>query len=93
MKNTFIIFLIAGLSAGCDPAPQGEQGPHPEPGEPITFVGGEPEKTYVVLGYRNLPEDKTDKKWKNQDYIVFSYTNDQGDIKVAVIHRNALMEK
>ena len=93
MKNILIIFLIVGLFAGCDPAPQGEQGPHPELGAPITFVGGEHEKTYVVLGYRNLLEDKTDKKWKNHDYIVFSYTNDQGDIKVAAIHRNALTEK
>lgn len=93
MKNFFIIFLIVGLSAGCGPAPQGEQGPHPELGELITFVGGEPEKTYVVPGYRNLPENKTDKKWENHDYIVFSYTNNQGDIKVAVTHRNTLREK
>lgn len=93
MKNILILFLIAGFCTGCDPAPKVKQGPHPELGESITFLGGQPGKTYVVLGYRNLPEDKTDKKWINQDYIVFSYTNDQGDIKVAAIHRNALTEK
>lgn len=67
--------------------------PHLELGQRISFVGGEPEKTYVITGYRHYLEDKTDKSWQDQAYIVFSYTNDQGDIKVATVHRNAILKR
>ncbi|WP_017731362.1 hypothetical protein [Nafulsella turpanensis] len=59
----------------------------------MTFVGAEPEETYVIVGYRALLEDKTEKKWRDQEYIVFVYTNEQGDVKEAVIHRNAIIKE
>lgn len=93
MKNILILIIFTGIMTGCGQNSRQVSEPLPEPGRQITFLGAEPEKTYVVIGYRNLPEDKTDKVWNNHDYIVFSYTNDQGDIKEAVVHRNALYKE
>jgi hypothetical protein len=67
--------------------------PHLELGQRISFVGGQPDKTYVIAGYRHYLEDKTEKNWQDQAYIVFFYTNNQGDIKVATIHRNAVLKR
>ena len=67
--------------------------PHLELGQRISFVGGEADKTYVVAGYRHYLEDKTDKNWQDQAYIVFSYTNDLGDVKIATVHRNAILKR
>lgn len=67
--------------------------PHLELGQRISFVGGTPNKTYVIVGYRHYLEDKTDKSWQDQAYIVFAYTNSQEEIKVAAIHRNAILKR
>lgn len=93
MKNILQVFFLICLLSGCN-APSSElPEPHLELGQRITFVGAEPEKTYVVVGYRHLLEDKTDKNWNNHDYIVFTYHNDRGDILVATIHRNAILKR
>lgn len=86
-------FLLLMAIWSCNGGEEKSPDPHLELGQRIFFVGGPPEKTYVVIGYRQLLEDKTDKNWNDHDYIVFSYANDQGDIKEAVIHRNAILKK
>lgn len=67
--------------------------PHLELGQRISFVGGKPDKTYVIVGYRHYLEDKTDKYWQDQAYIAFSYINSEEDVKVAAIHRNAILKR
>ncbi len=67
--------------------------PHLELGQRIFFVGGQPEQTYVVAGYRHYLEDKTEKDWQDQEYIVFTYINQQGDVKEATVHRNAILKR
>lgn len=93
MKNIVLVLFLVCLLSRCNTPSSELPEPHLELGQRITFVGAEPEKTYVVVGYRHLLEDKTDKKWNNHDYIVFTYSNDQGDINVAVIHRNAILKR
>ena len=93
MNDILFIFLMAGLLIGCKNKSQSLPEPHMELGQRINFVGAETEKIYVVIGYRHLLEDKTEKEWKDHDYIVFSYANDQGEIKVAATHRNAILNK
>ena len=93
MKNYILLFLLLFCLWGCNNPEGGVPDPHLELGQRISFVGSDPEKTYVIVGYRQLLEDKTEKEWGNQAYIVFSYTNNRGDIKVAAIHRNAVLKK
>lgn len=93
MKILLMVSVILVLGSGCGSSAPDNPEPHLELGQRISFVGGEAEKTYVVVGYRHLLEDKTDKKWNSHDYIVFSYSTDQGAIKVATIHRNAILKK
>jgi hypothetical protein len=67
--------------------------PHLELGQRITFVGANPEKVYLVAGYRNQLEDKTDTNWNKQGYIVFTYFDDQGDYVQGVVHKNAILKR
>lgn len=83
---------ILGLGA-CENRQSKVPEPHLELGQRVSFVGGDADKTYVVIGCRQLLEDKTDKNWSDQAYIVVVYTNNQGDMKEGVIHRNAILKK
>lgn len=91
-----IYLLLAGLflSLGaCENSQSKMPEPHLELGQRISFVGGDPDKTYVVIGYRQLLEDKTEKNWNDPAYIVISYINNQGDMKEGVVHRNAVQKR
>ena len=85
-------FLLVVLHS-CEEPVHNSPEPHLELGQRMIFVGAEPEKAYVIVGYRSQLEDKTDKEWKGQEYVVFVYINDQGDVKEAVIHRNAILKR
>lgn len=85
-------FLLFGLWS-CENQDNKAPEPHLELGQRISFVGGEADKTYVVAGYRHYLEDRTDKNWQDHAYIVFSYTNDRGDVKIAAVHRNAILKR
>ena len=93
MKKLLLNCLLMWVLTGCSTPSSSVPEPHLELGQRITFVGAEPEKAYVVVGYRHLLEDKTDKKWNDHDYIVFSYANDRGDILLSTIHRNAILKR
>ena len=93
MKTYILVLLVAVSILSCGRTETKVPEPHLELGQRIAFVGGEPEKTYVVVGYRHLLEDKTEKRWSDQEYIVISYHDDQGEIKVATIHRNAILKR
>ena len=67
--------------------------PHLELGQNLVFEGGEPGRAYIVVGYRNELESGTEKTYRGQDYIVFSYINNNHDIKQAVIHQNSIQKK
>lgn len=93
MKIYILVLLVAVSVLSCDKSESKVPEPHLELGQRISFVGGEPEKTYVVVGYRHLLEDKTDKRWSDHDYLVVSYHDNQGEIRVAAIHRNAILKR
>lgn len=97
MKGKVVNFLLLYASLLILGACQSQQSTAPEPhlelGQRLNFVGGEADKTYVIVGYRHMMEDKTDKDWSNQAYIVVSYTNNQGDMKEGVVHRNAIQKR
>ena len=93
MKTYILVLLVTVSILSCGRTETKVPEPHLELGQRISFVGGEPEKTYVVVGYRHLLEDKTDKRWSDQEYIVISYHDNQGEIKVAPIHRNAILKR
>lgn len=92
-KNYFIVACLLCSFWACEGQSTKAPEPHLELGQRISFVGGEPEKTYVIAGYRHYLEDKTEKNWQDQAYIVFSYTNNQGDIKIGAVHRNAILKR
>ena len=88
----FSCLLLMGIS--CNSAGEkGQPEPHLELGQRISFVGGNPAKTYIVAGYREQFEDKTDKSWNKQAYIVFTYFNDQGDFMQGIVHKNAILKE
>ncbi len=67
--------------------------PHLELGQKVTFVGGNIESDYVIVGYKTDYAGKIEKVWKDQDYIVFIYTNAQNDIKEGTVHVNSVVKK
>lgn len=83
---------VVGLGA-CENHQAKVPEPHLELGQRVNFVGDDPDRTYVVTGYRQLLEDKTDKNWNDQAYVVVVYTNNQGDIKEGVIPRHAILKR
>lgn len=94
MKYFLFCLLSAALLAGCNSTSQQAQpDPHLELGQRIVFVGGNAEKTYIVAGYRQQYEDKTEADWRKHQYIVFTYFNDQGDFQQGVVHRNAILKQ
>ncbi|EMR04387.1 hypothetical protein [Cesiribacter andamanensis] len=94
MKYFLYCLLSLLLVAACNSSTQEQQPePHLELGQRIVFVGGNPDKTYIVAGYRQEFEDKTDTNWSKHQYIVFTYFNDQGDFQQGVVHRNAILKQ
>lgn len=93
LLKSFLLAAAVLLMAACESQQTKVPEPHLELGQRISFVGGEAEKTYVVIGYRQLLEDKTEKNWNDHAYIVISYTNNNGDIKEAAVHRNAILKR
>lgn len=67
--------------------------PHLELGQQLIIEGGEPGKSYTVIGYREQAGSVTEKTYYGQEYIVFTYINDIHDIKQAVIHENSIKKK
>ena len=94
MRNLFILCVITTMLMACNPKADVN---HPEPtlelGQLATFHGCDPERSYIIIGYRHYLESKTDKYWDDHDYIVFLYINDAHDIKQAVIHKNSVLKR
>jgi hypothetical protein len=91
MKHLLLPLIISLLFACHNPTTSPE--PHMELGQKISFVGGNPQTDYVIIGYRDQLESKTESLWNNQSYLVFIYLNDNDEVKQAVIHRNAILKK
>ena len=67
--------------------------PSMELGQLASFHGFDPDRSFVIVGYRDELESETSKVWNDQAYLVFLYTNDEQEINEAVIHRNSLLKK
>lgn len=94
MVRLLSIGLLLLIGVGCtSQEAKNQPEPHLELGQRITFVGGDPAKTYLVAGYREQFEDKTDKEWSKQAYIVFTYFDKQGDYGQGVVHKNAILKE
>lgn len=85
--------LILVLGFGCSEVSNKRPEPHLELGQRVNFVGDDSRREYVIVGYRHLYEDKTEKKWNNQDYVVIVYSSSEGDLREGVIHRNMIQKK
>lgn len=83
----YILFLFSCNSQIARPEP------HLELGQKISFVGGTSETDYVIIGYREQLESKTEDTWKDQNYLVFVYLDKNEELKQGVIHRNAILKK
>ena len=92
-KKLIFPAVLLGMLCSCGEPVYEAPEPHLELGQRMTFVGAAPEKAYVIVGYRSQLEDKTEKRWREQEYIVFIYINDQGDVKEAAVHRNAILKR
>jgi hypothetical protein len=94
MRHLLSIGIIVLLLLSCKPHGDYE---HPEPtlelGQLANFHGADPNRSYIIIGYRHYLESKTDKYWDDHAYIVFLYINDSHDIKQAVIHRNSVLKQ
>lgn len=67
--------------------------PHLILGQQLSFLGCNPDKIYLVIGYKATLDSPTEKDWYDQDYIVFMYTNDLNDIKQGSVHKNAIIKQ
>jgi hypothetical protein len=93
MKTLLTICLAGLLFSACDPVRKAPVEPHLELGQRIIFSGANSDRAYIVLGYKSELDGDIEKSWQNQDYIVFLYTNDHGDLKRATIHQNAILKE
>jgi hypothetical protein len=91
-KNLMYILFFAFIATSCVVESNRVPEPHLELGQKINFPGANPEKSYIIIGYREDLESKSEKNWRNQDYIVFLYVNDVNDVKEAVIHKNSILK-
>ena len=94
MNKIFYTIAVSLLLLSCNPKKQvsGPE-PHLELGQKVTFMGGNPESDYVIVGYKSDYDGKIEKQWNDQDYIVFVYTNAQNDIKEGTVHVNSVIKK
>ncbi len=88
----YLIFtlMLAGV-LGCQPPARAPE-PHLELGQMITFQGANPDKTYIVLGYREEAESTITRFYRDQDYVVFIYVDGNDEVKQATIHKNAILK-
>lgn len=94
MKRFFYTAVVAGLLLSCEPA-KNYSGPEPhlELGQKVIFVGGNLDNDYVIVGYKENFDGRIEKHWRDQDYIVFVYTNAQNDIKEGTVHVNSVIKR
>lgn len=94
MKRSLYAALFAGLLLSCEPTKtySGPE-PHLELGQKVIFVGGNLENDYVIVGYKENFDGRIEKRWRDQDYIVFVYTNAQNDIKEGTVHVNSVIKR
>jgi hypothetical protein len=95
MVKYLYAFLIIFIVLACQPEKNKTAVPEPhlELGQKVTFVGGNAESDYVIVGYKSDYSGEIEKLWKDQDYIVFIYTNAQNDIKEGTVHVNSVVKK
>lgn len=94
MNKVFYVFVVSVLLLSCE-AKKNVKGPEPhlELGQKVIFMGGNLESDYVIVGYKSDYDGRIEKQWKDQDYIVFVYTNAQNDIKEGTVHVNSVIKK
>lgn len=97
MVKIFYTLLLSVALFSCqpekEPANKLVPEPHLELGQKVTFVGGNSESDYVIVGYKSNYSGEIEKVWNDQDYIVFIYTNTQNDIKEGTVHVNSVVKK
>jgi hypothetical protein len=93
MKQLILASIFSISLLACSGPEYGQPEPHLELGQRIYFQGGSADEVYLITGYRLQLEDKTESNWRDQNYIVFNYRNNQGDFKQGVIHRNAIQKR
>jgi len=86
MKKLLLLFVVALAAAGCKQEYNNNTPPHVMLGQEIKFLGCSPEKTYVVVGYRERFEGPVQKVWRAHDYVVFTYINDLNEVKNGTVH-------
>jgi hypothetical protein len=94
MKKILVAFAFPLIFSACQKQGNTVQ-PEPEIelGQLASFLGCDPERSYIIIGYRNELESKTESSYHGQEYIVFLYINDNHDIKQAVIHKNSVIKR
>jgi hypothetical protein len=90
---SLLFLLILSVSTACSTNSGQRPEPHLELGQRLSFVGGDSRREYVIVGYRQQLEDKTEKDWDEHDYIVVVYSDKSGELKQGVIHRNSILKK
>lgn len=94
MNNVFYVFVVSVLLLSCEPKKNvSSPEPHLELGQKVIFMGGNAESDYVIVGYKSDYDGKIEKQWKDQDYIVFVYTNAQNDIREGTVHVNSVIKR
>ena len=94
MKNLLFTLFLSFLFFTCQIKQENTVPPEPEIelGQLATFLGADPDRSYIIIGYREELESKTERHYHGQEYIVFLYINDVHDIKQAVIHKNSVIK-
>lgn len=95
MVKYLYVFLITLTLSAChsEKTRTAVPEPHLELGQKVTFVGGDLESDYVIVGYKSDYAGEIEKTWSDQEYIVFIYTNAQNDIKEGTVHVNSVVKK
>lgn len=97
MGKIFYTLLLSVVLLSCQPEKEPSNTlvpePHLELGQKVTFVGGDIDSDYVIVGYKSDYSGDIEKVWNGQDYIVFIYTNAQNDIKEGTVHVNSVVKR
>lgn len=94
MNRIFCMIVASVLLLSCQPQKEYDgPEPHLQLGQKVIFMGGNPESDYVIVGYKKDYDGRIEKEWKDQDYIVFIYTNAQNDIKEGTVHVNSVIKR
>jgi len=94
MKKILVVIALTAIFAACQTKGDSVR-PEPEIelGQLATFLGADPDRSYIIIGYREELESKTERHYHGQEYIVFLYINDLHDIKQGVIHKNSVIKR